>query len=233
MKILTWNLQGGIGNDLAKNNKLYELFGKGYDVICLQEATNKLPNFNTEKPGYPNIFEFRETSREQRVGSLTNSQSHYVCTLHKCGNSNTRCSLVTYMKKEHIINDYGVLNYSMGGNLRPMLWIKIKVGNYTWKIGNVHLPSGNQNLAFAVFEDFKNRMGCYKYAIVGDFNMRLSYLTTRYSANALNNFHNPGHSTQKSGGILDYVYYRGTALMLEASQGFYPSDHIYQTWELI
>lgn len=102
MNILTWNMQGGGVN----SNKpiIIDGFLKDgkYDVICTQEATapsgcwNFVKNYNGVE-----IYKNNISTNSERI---KNSHKDYFALYKKYGNSNNRCSMITYVKPELLMD---------------------------------------------------------------------------------------------------------------------------------
>lgn len=194
--IVSWNMQGGsFKTDVGKALHLESFMGKGYDCICVQEATEPLPSFDVlegESPtGSIKIF-----TRSSHLPS-----SPYYCCFTSWGEGNSRCSMAIYAKRQ--ISKYELVSYS--SEARPMLLVNLGV----CLVGNVHLTSGNPKKALKEFKRYKSyimgRSRKLPSFIVGDFNMDWHYISDNFPEE-LNNFHHAGTPTHQSGSILDYVY---------------------------
>lgn len=215
-------MQGGSGRDTAKNDVLYYFMDHGYDIICLQEATNHLNSFSLHTNGHHGIDIYHQLPSE---GGRHPSSNQYTCYFYRWGTGNDRCSLATYVKNGNIGNtDYGIVEYY--GKGRPMLWVRVNIDFSLVHIGNIHLPSGKVNVANEFFTYFRNHMYSMSrpFVIAGDFNMDLPYIQANFIDH--NYFHHPGIPTQQSGNTLDYVYSTEPVSVDGHSDAFH-SDHRY------
>jgi exonuclease III len=206
-------------------------FTKGYDVICIQEATEQLPSFSKFEGESDGITVYKYTgSPDSASGRLrTDSSSHeYTCYVYKWG-ANPRCSLAIYVKNGWTTANrhYGVIKSTIDPSLRPMLWIKVPATNYI--ICNVHLPSGKPGFAYSNFCNLREQLGSnfISYVIVGDFNIDAGELheKCKKADDDPNHFHATKAHTHQGGRTLDYVYYKEGSVSFEGCTGTSPSDH--------
>ena len=103
INVVTWNMQGGGGENTAKNAIFGEFFNDGYDVICLQEMTNPLNSFSHQVTGHNNVVIASPPPTTRR----DHAPSNYVCYYKQWG-VNSRCSLAIYTRG-HALN-HGVID---------------------------------------------------------------------------------------------------------------------------
>jgi endonuclease/exonuclease/phosphatase family metal-dependent hydrolase len=228
MKVVTWNMQGG-GHATGTNKieVLYGFFEKGYDVICLQEASESLSSFSVPvtapvtAPDGVKVYT-QALPHSPRLQAAPHGANKYTCYYYEWGAGNSRCSLATYVKTV-ICSNHGVIFPSSLARQRPMLWVQILMSGVYFIIGNVHLPSGNSSCALKVFSylNCKIALKGIPYMIIGDFNIPVTELVGRSDANYFQTVPVP---TQKSGETLDYCYYNGSVGEVKYSLDF-PSDH--------
>lgn len=218
MNILTWNSQG------YKPDQIINILGSGvYDIICIQEATQVLGSFNEIVFGtnYPIVY-------QQRVSTHPRSTNHlqeYYAIHYEWGSQNTRCSLVTYVKK-YLCFQSSVYIPPMTRNIRGGLITTINTGHGLVNVCNIHLYSGNPDFAWQQFQEILVYMqGANPFIIIGDFNIDSRTIGSRTIA--VHYFYSVGSSTQMSGGCLDYAYseyFRPSQMGKLYEPGIY-SDH--------
>lgn len=201
MNILTWNMQGysGIGE---KSDILVKFLNDGfYDVVCVQEATQPLNSF--EFVGSKNDVSKFEMRKPYHSPRTSNHIYDYTALYYPWGNTNLRCSLVTYVKNFTSADFFGVFIDNEFEDARQMLYV---THNGVF-IGNIHLISGNPNSAFKQFNNFKTMMSQLPdnppFFIIGDYN--IDALTDQKIRNE-NKFYYIQEPTHQSGGCLDYMY---------------------------
>lgn len=202
MKVLSWNAQGYAGQ-VDKFVIIRDLLNTGkYDVICIQEAGHALGSFDQIiQGGNPMILECKQPSHTREVSQLHNYRAIY----YEWGNTNFRCSMVTYVRKEDYHSHF-VYVPPMTKEIRGCLGVTIKTNVTNIIIGNIHLISGVPNVAYEQFEEFRNylRTGNVPFIIIGDFN--IDALSYPKDISPEKHFYPINVKTQKSGGCLDYAY---------------------------
>ena len=207
MKVLSWNAQGYAGQ-VEKFTKIREWLNTGeYDVICIQEAGHPLGSFDqTIQNGNPKILECKQPYHTREVSQLHNYRAIY----YEWGDTNFRCSMVTYVRKEDY---YSHLVYvpPMPKEIRGCLGVTIKTNVTNITIGNIHLISGVPNVAYGQFVEFRNYLSAFNepFIIIGDFNVNA--ISNQPLISTQNHFYpiiinNQIIKTQLSGGCLDYAY---------------------------
>ena len=237
--IVSWNTQGGaFAGNIPKINVLHKCFNKGYDFICIQEATEPIPAFTRLDPlgkviipPYSthkgvDLYIYPNTSLATRSSPRTEEKSTgveaYCCYYYRWGKTRQH-SLVTYVKSTLIRSDnFGAFEYEDGDEIRPMLWVQVPGENFI--IGNVHLPSGKEPFASKAFNEFKSVIASKgrPYAIVGDFNMDNKYLDKRPDKEY---FHSVTVPTQSRGKTLDHVYCENGKVIFNGEDDIKTSDH--------
>ncbi len=196
MKILTWNAQG-YGGSAEKSTIIHKILNTGeYDILCIQECGTPLASFNL-RYGFNNVEICNVTPPIN--GRSKNHICDYTALYYQWGDANYRCSLVTYIKTS-VWECNNVWIVPDGAN-RPMLCSRL-TNNIV--IGNIHLCSGNENYAFLQLLIFQQALVNERYCILGDFNINATDHPNEI--NMLNGYYHIGHSTQISGGCLDYLY---------------------------
>ena len=207
MKILSWNAQGYDGQ-VEKFVFISNLLNTGeYDLICIQEAGHALGSFDQKKQdGNPMILECKQPSRTRGVSQLHN----YYAIYYEWGNTNFRCSMVTYVKKCLYSKD-NVYIPPMTRNIRGGLITTINPGHGLVNVCNIHLQSGDLDFALQQFQEILVYMRgkTYPFIIIGDFN--IDAIRNQPLISPQNHFYpiiinNQIIITQKSGGCLDYAY---------------------------
>ena len=200
MKILTWNMQGqgGIGD---KATILHNILNTGeYDVLCIQEATEPLGSYCVREAHDGIVW----CTMRQPIYPRTNQDYLYTVLYYEWGTGNSRCSLATYVKTALIISA-GIYISPITRNIRGMLYVTL-TNNYL--IGNIHLISGNENLAYQQFLQLWNYAAyvapILNKCLIGDFN--INAMANRNTINQNMRFYDVGIKTQQSGGCLDYMY---------------------------
>lgn len=207
MKVLSWNAQGYAGQ-MEKSVIISNLLNTGeYDLICIQEAGGALGSFDQViQDGNPKILECKQPSRPREVSNLHNYRAIY----YRWGDTNFRCSLVTYVKKSLCFQS-SVYIPPMIRNIRGGLITTINTVYGFVNVCNIHLYSGNPDFAWQQFQEILVYMqgATYPFIIIGDFNIdsrTIGSSTIDSSTIAVHYFYSVGSSTQISGGCLDYAY---------------------------
>lgn len=207
MKILSWNAQGYAGQ-MDKSVIISNLLNTGeYDLICIQEAGDALGRFDQiKKDGNPKILECKQSSHQREVYQLHN----YYAIYYRWGDTNYRCSLVTYVKK-CLYSESSVYIPPMIRNIRGGLITTINTVYGLVNVCNIHLYSGNPDFAWQQFQEILVNMqgATYPFIIIGDFNIDSRTIGSRTIGSrtiAVHYFYSVGSSTQISGGCLDYAY---------------------------
>lgn len=207
MKILSWNAQGYAGQ-MDKSVIISNLLNTGeYDLICIQEAGDALGRFDQiKKDGNPKILECKQSSHQREVYQLHN----YYAIYYRWGDTNFRCSMVTYVKKEYYCSHF-VYVPPMTKEIRGCFGVTIKMDVTNITIGNIHLISGVPKVAYEQFVEFRNYLSTFNkpFIIIGDFN--IDAISNQPFISPQNHFYpiiinNQIIKTQKSGGCLDYAY---------------------------
>lgn len=201
MNILTWNMQGYTATG-DQPNILYQLLNDGfYDVVCVQEATQPLNSFKfVGSKDDVSKFEMRKPYNSPRT---SNHIYDYTALYYPWGNTNFRCSLVTYVKNFTSADFFGLFIDNEFKDARQMLYV---THNGVF-IGNIHLISGNPNAAFKQFKNFRDAMrslpGNPPFCIIGDYNIDA---LTEQNIREEKKIYYVQEATQISGGCLDYLY---------------------------
>lgn len=207
---------GGFAGGIDKSGLLGQLFGKAYEVICIQEATEPLPSFDVRTLTPSGIWVCRQPAHTGIT--IRPASNYYTCYFYRWG-TNPRCSLAIYT---HVpVTGFGAI-HSVTPGLRPMIYIRIGT-NY---IGNVHLPSRTDAFAASIFNEFRTGMNIMSYpggyVIAGDFNMCRPYIDDHFPD--WKDFHSITELTHQGGNIIDYIYYAGAMGTVISPPGF-TSDH--------
>lgn len=207
MKVLSWNAQGYAGQ-VDKFIFIRDLLNEDdYDVICIQEAGGALGSFDQViQDGNPKILECKQPSHPREVSKLHNYRAIY----YRWGDTNFRCSMVTYVKKEYYYSHFVYVPLTMKG-IRGCLGVTIRTDVTNIIIGNIHLISGVPKVAYEQFVEFRNHLSTSHkpFIIIGDFN--IDAISNQPLISTQNHFYpiiinNQIIKTQKSGGCLDYAY---------------------------
>lgn len=231
INVVTWNMQGGGGTNTAKNAIVQQFFNDGFDVICLQEATNPLESFSLRDADHDNVEIAYPPPPTGRPHALNN----YFCYYLRWG-TNPRCSLAIYTRGLSLA--YSVISlpaHLASTDQRPMLWVRVAPHYY---VASIHLSQAAPGTMWHRFEHFRTQLATWMVAgssciIAGDYNLPPDYIEAHHAAELPHFTFTPAHvPTQQNGLRLDYVYSDAPMVTnLQYSTAFH-SDHRYLTFRV-